>query len=78
MDPNATFAIVMDPSESIADRIEAVINLQEWLGRGGFAPDDLAGDDLDMTRQCAPDELLATIDGDDFDAEACASAMNAQ
>ena len=74
MDPNATFATVMDPSESIADRIEAVTNLQEWLGRGGFAPDDLAGDDLDMVRQLASDELLAMIDGDDFDTEACALA----
>ena len=75
MDPNTAFATIVDQTSDVADRLDAVIALQEWLGRGGFAPDDLKGDDLDITRQFAPDELLAMIDGDEFDAEACTLAM---
>jgi len=38
MDPNAILAIILDPSTGLAERAEAIRNLEAWLDGGGFVP----------------------------------------
>lgn len=43
MDPNTTLAIIHNPGVSLADRLEALANLSQWIQLGGFMPANLDG-----------------------------------
>jgi hypothetical protein len=40
MDPDATWAIILDDSLDTRDRIDATEDLHRWIARGGFLPSD--------------------------------------
>ena len=42
MHPTAALATINDPDYRFSDRVDALVGLAGWLGRGGFYPADFA------------------------------------
>lgn len=58
MDPTATLLIIRDAGVALADRLDALANLAQWIQLGGFQP---AG--LDGTRVLSFSITIATLCG---------------
>ena len=62
MDPDATLAILRDPLNNLVDRVEAVIDLANWIDNGGFLPAGITTRAASKIRQFP--RVLADVLGD--------------